>query len=97
MPKKNNHRRRFRLPRPTSWRGLFVKLAIAGLVPLLVFFAYCDAKVRGAFDPQRYDQPAKVYARPLVLASGAVLTSYELEEELHLLAGLWGCAVGARG
>ncbi|WP_288362549.1 penicillin-binding protein 1B [uncultured Spongiibacter sp.] len=85
MPKKNNHRRRFRLPRPTSWRGLFVKLAIAGLVPLLVFFAYCDAKVRGAFDPQRYDQPAKVYARPLVLASGAVLTSYELEEELRNL------------
>ncbi|WP_372863907.1 penicillin-binding protein 1B [Spongiibacter sp.] len=84
MPNKKTTVRRFwaRLPRPRSWRELFFKLCIAALVPLLVFFAYCDAKVRGAFDPQRYDQPAKVYARPLVLASGAVLTAFELEEEL---------------
>ena len=64
---------------------LFFKLALAGMVPLMVFFAYCDAQVRGAFDPQRYDQPAKVYARPLVLASGAILTAYELEDELRRL------------
>jgi penicillin-binding protein 1B len=65
-----------------SWWGLFAKLSIVFLVLMVVFFAYCDAKVRGAFDRQRYEQPAKVYARPLVLATGAILTAYELESEL---------------
>ncbi|MBB5188697.1 MULTISPECIES: penicillin-binding protein 1B [Zhongshania] len=65
-----------------SWWGLFVKLSLAFAVVMLIFFAYCDAKVRGTFDRQRYEQPAKVYARPLVLATGAILTAYELESEL---------------
>ena len=86
MPKKKTSlRTRLRALRPRSWRGLLLKLTIAGLVPLLIFFAYCDAQVRDAFASDRYDQPAKVYARPLVLASGAVLTAYELEEELRNL------------
>ncbi|MBD2858658.1 penicillin-binding protein 1B [Spongiibacter sp. KMU-158] len=62
--------------------SLLLKLSLVGFVLAVVFFAWCDAQVRGAFDEQRYDQPAKVYARPLVLASGAVLTAYELEREL---------------
>ncbi|WP_373077819.1 penicillin-binding protein 1B [Zhongshania sp.] len=65
-----------------SWWSLFAKLCLVFVVLMMVFFAYCDAKVRGAFDRQRYEQPAKVYARPLVLATGAILTPYELESEL---------------
>ena len=75
--------RGFRIPRPSL--GLLVKLAIVGVVLFTMLAVYCDAQVRGAFDAQRYDQPAKVYARPLVLASGAILTSYELEEALQQL------------
>jgi penicillin-binding protein 1B len=68
--------------RNVSWWKLGFKLSLAGGVLLLILLAYSDAKVRGAFDPQRYAQPAQVYARPLVLASGAILTAYELESEL---------------
>ncbi len=62
--------------------SLLIKLSIVGVVVGLALLAWCDAHVRGAFDAQRYDQPAKVYARPLVLASGAILTAFELEREL---------------
>lgn len=67
------------------WGGLFLKLSLVGVVLMLIVFAYFDAQVRGAFDHQQYDKPAKVYARPLVLASGAILTAYELESELETL------------
>ncbi len=82
FPKRGSGRfRKFKF-RNISWLGLFLKLSLVGLVLLLILFAYSDAKVRGAFDAKRYEQPAKVYARPLVLASGAILTAYELESEL---------------
>ncbi len=76
-------------PRHTSRKkfllSLLLKLTVVGVVLAVVFLAWCDAKVRGAFDEQRYDQPAKVYARPLILASGAILTAFELERELQQL------------
>ncbi|GAB3381650.1 penicillin-binding protein 1B [Spongiibacter taiwanensis] len=64
---------------------MLIKLSLVGLVVLAMVFAYFDAQVRGAFDHQQYDKPAKVYARPLVLATGAILTAYELESELQSL------------
>lgn len=96
MPKKSVKKS----PRRQSkwrWWPLLLKLSAVSLVILLLFFAYCDAKVRGSFDRQDYDQPAKVYARPLVLASGAILTAYELEIELKKLGYRKSLAVAEPG
>lgn len=80
MPAKKAERAR--RGKKVSLFSMLLKLFLVGVVVGLVFLAWCDARVRGAFDEQRYDQPAKVYARPLVLASGAALTAFELETEL---------------
>ncbi len=49
------------------------------------FVIYCDARVRATFDDVRWQQPARVYARPMILAPGAAITPADLQIELDLL------------
>ena len=49
------------------------------------FVIYCDARVRATFDDIRWRQPAKVYARPMILAPGAPINAGDLQLELDLL------------
>lgn len=67
-----------------SWlaRSLW-KLALVFLLLVAVYLVYCDARVRAAFDARLWQQPAKVYARPMILRAGAVLDAQDLRSELQ--------------
>ncbi|MGD9388198.1 MAG: transglycosylase domain-containing protein, partial [Gammaproteobacteria bacterium] len=57
--------RRFR--RALLWGGL------AGLVVLLVWLAWLDARITSQFEGRRWDQPAQVFAEPVELYAGLPL------------------------
>lgn len=84
MPtKKKSTKNRFR--RRYFNAGGLLKACILLSVPAFAFVIYCDARVRATFDDVRWQQPAKVYARPMILAPGAAVTSADLQLELDLL------------
>ena len=64
---------------------LLLKLFIALLVLASIGLVYLDAQVRYSFDERRWQLPARVYARPLVLTEGSRLTADDLAYELRLL------------
>ncbi len=65
------------ISRPFLWKlFLVLTLMIAGWV------LYLDATIRDRFEGQRWDIPARVYARPLEIFEGAVLNADLLEVEL---------------
>lgn len=59
-------------------------LAVLGLMGLL-FVVYLDARITATFTDKMWELPARVYARPLELFSGAKLDAGELAYELDLL------------
>lgn len=65
-------------------QGLLKTGAILSVIGF-AFVIYCDARVRATFDGIRWQQPARVYARPLILAPGASITPVDLQIELDLL------------
>lgn len=52
---------------------------------MAVWMVYLDAHIRERFDGRKWTLPAKVYARPLLLYPGALLTPEQLQAELR-----WG-------
>lgn len=60
-----------------SWR-----LAILLTLALGVWLVYLDAQVRSQFDGNKWTLPAKVYARPLSLYPGLLLSTEQLKSEL---------------
>lgn len=68
-----------------SWWSLLWKLSLVGLVLMVALVIWCDMRVRAVFDADRWEQPAKVYSRPLILASGVAISQAELLNELGLL------------
>ncbi len=68
-----------------SFWSLFWKLSLVGLVLMLALVIWCDMRVRAVFDGDRWEQPAKVYSRPLILASGVAISQAEFLNELSLL------------
>ncbi|MBB3048161.1 penicillin-binding protein 1B [Litorivivens lipolytica] len=84
MPKKKSSARKRQPRRFFRFQTLF-KLFVVFSVVAFAFLIYCDIQVRSAFSDVRWQQPAKVYARPLILAPGVPLTPQELEYELGLL------------
>ncbi len=75
------------------WRGLRVvfsvafsanglKLGFALLVAMIAYVIYLDATIRSTFEGNKWQLPARVYARPMELYSGAALTVAEIEQEL---------------
>ncbi len=65
------------LASPLTW-----KLAAVALVLLLVYIVYLDALISSSFTGQKWQLPARVYARPMELYQGLALTPDELQREL---------------
>jgi penicillin-binding protein 1B len=86
-PKKvQRRRRRSRSKRRTTgprraWRWLALGLAAL----LLGYAVYLDFRVRHEFEGKRWSLPARVFARPLDLYAGRVLSPGDLQRELQLL------------
>ena len=55
-----------------------------GIVVLAAYIAWLDFRIRDEFEGKRWAVPARVFARPLELAPGALLTADSLEAELKL-------------
>ncbi len=67
-----------------SWR--FVgKLALVGLVLAAAGLVYLDAYVRDRFDSHVWQLPARVYARPVELYPGRVLSRNDMLKLLELM------------
>lgn len=64
---------------------MLFKLSAVGLVLLTLALLYMDATIRSRFEGKRWALPAKVYARPLELYAGRVLTADDLKVELKQL------------
>ncbi len=70
---------RSRLRTAFSW---LLRLAVVGVAVLAVWLVYLDAQVRQQFDGKKWTLPAKVYARPLSLYPGQLLSAEQLQAEL---------------
>lgn len=77
-------------PRPSSQRGgilslLFLVLLIAGLAVFAVYAYGLSRTITEKFENRRWDIPARVYSRPLILEENASLTKSDLDAWLKLL------------
>jgi penicillin-binding protein 1B len=63
-----------------SW---FWRLSILVILGLGIWLIYLDAQVRSQFDGNKWTLPAKVYARPLSLYPGLLLSTKQLKAELQ--------------
>lgn len=66
----------------TSWRSWLLLLLVSMALALVVWLVYLDAQVRSAFDGSKWTLPAKMYARPLALYPGLLLSEQQLKAEL---------------
>lgn len=67
---------------PFSFWRWFWRLTLIAVVGLAAYMVYLDAQVRAQFDGKKWNLPAKVYARPLVLYPGLELNKGQLLAEL---------------
>ena len=67
---------------PFSFWRWFWRLTLIVVVGLAAYMVYLDAQVRAQFDGKKWNLPAKVYARPLVLYPGLELNKGQLLAEL---------------
>lgn len=86
-PRKTASRSRSRkMPVKRRWPAWLVWLLRAGLLSLVllsVWLVWLDAQVRARFDGNKWTLPAKVYARPLTLYPGQLLSAEQLQAELQ--------------
>ncbi|MEE4659856.1 MAG: penicillin-binding protein 1B [Halieaceae bacterium] len=66
-------------------RALTAKVLLVLALLLAITLAYLDALVSASFDQRRWETPATVFARPLELYPGLVLSPEALDYELELL------------
>ena len=59
------------------------KFLVAALVALFAYVIYLDATIRSTFEGNKWQLPARVYARPLEIFAGAALSPVDLEQELR--------------
>jgi penicillin-binding protein 1B len=64
------------------WRWFWRLSAVFGVL-LAAYLVYLDAQVRERFEGNKWDLPAKVYARPLTLYPGLALSPQQLKAELQ--------------
>ncbi|WP_374667025.1 penicillin-binding protein 1B [Acinetobacter sp.] len=64
---------------------IFCVLVIGAFVAFSVYLIKIDNVVRAKFEGQRWDIPAKVFARPLEIYSNAPVSQDDLQEELKML------------
>lgn len=87
MAKSRSSRRasRKKAPRARSGAGrLLFRAAVVALALLAGWMVYLDAVVTSRFEGRRFEVPSRVYARPLEIYEGAVMTPAALERELKL-------------
>ncbi len=65
-----------------QWRKWLFRGAILFAVIFTVWLVWLDAQVRDRFDGKKWTLPAKVYARPLQLYPGKLMTAEQLNAEL---------------
>ena len=77
---------------PTRARGfilttllILLVLVLAGVIGVGLWFLRLDAVVQEKFEGKRWAIPARVFARPLELYSGAPLTLKDVQDELRIL------------
>jgi penicillin-binding protein 1B len=63
-----------------SW---FWRLSVVGMVALSIYLVYLDSQVRSQFDGNKWTLPAKMYARPLSIYPGLLLSPQQLQAELQ--------------
>ena len=66
-------------------RSFLLKAGVLAIVLAGFYVLYLDSYIRYEFQGKRWAVPAHVFARPLELYPGAVLTPQQLERELKLL------------
>jgi penicillin-binding protein 1B len=66
----------------SKWFTWFWRLLFVGFLGLSVWLVYLDAQLRSQFDGNKWALPAKVYARPLMLYPGLLITPQQLQAEL---------------
>lgn len=64
---------------------IFCLLVIAAFIALGIYLIRLDNIIRDKFEGQRWDIPAKVYARPLDIFTNAPISPKDFEQELKLL------------
>ncbi|QIO05471.1 penicillin-binding protein 1B [Acinetobacter shaoyimingii] len=64
---------------------IFSVLIIAGFVGFSIYLIRLDNVIRDKFEGNRWDIPAKVFARPLEIYSNAPIAQADFEQELKLL------------
>jgi penicillin-binding protein 1B len=64
---------------------LFLVILVLSFVALAIYVMRLDSVVRTKFDGQRWEIPAKVYARPLELYVGSTVDAKSIKNELTLL------------
>lgn len=67
------------------WVRLAIRLALIGGFIFGLAFAYLDIRVRHEFESHQWELAAKLYARPLEIYVGSLLTSNDLKAELQQL------------
>jgi len=68
--------------RSGRWLASLVSLTLVLGILSGAYLVYLDSQVRAAFDGKKWALPAKVYARPLALYPGLLLSPEQLESEL---------------
>ncbi|WP_157729797.1 penicillin-binding protein 1B [Bacterioplanes sanyensis] len=69
--------------RPRVWKRWLWRLCLVFLVALAVYLVYLDAQIRERFEGNKWDLPAKVYARPFTLYPGLSVSEAQLQAELQ--------------
>ncbi|MBT1061981.1 penicillin-binding protein 1B [Bowmanella sp. Y26] len=67
------------------WRHS-LKIVLVGLVCLTAYCLYLDAQIKDKFSGSKWQVPAQIYARPMLLQVGQELAMDEVVEELEWLA-----------
>ena len=82
MAIRKSHSRNRSAGKQRPWLKWAVRTALLLLVVLIFWLIYLDAQVRERFDGHKWTLPAKVYARPLSLYPGQLLSGQQLSAEL---------------
>ncbi|WP_218353354.1 penicillin-binding protein 1B [Alteromonas lipotrueiana] len=85
MAKKHSKSKTKSKPSQKKFPGLFFKLFIVVVVVAAGYMFYLDAQIKHTFTGNKWEVPAQIYARPLVLSKNLEITPNEVLEELSLL------------
>ena len=64
---------------------LFWRLLLVGVVLLGAYAFYLDAQIKHGFSGNKWEVPAQIFARPMVITKGEEITPKEVIDELTLL------------